>query len=142
MKEKIIGYLKSRSVAFFVALAMAIISIIVAIVYPCVLSVNGEISEYLSYIPLILLVAGAVIFIALSIFDFSNLGTAIMSMLDFAAFLIFVGTIYGYPLEKVMVISNIFDIDGFMTIIISAIMMLIGAIGSNVCAWLRQAKKM
>lgn len=142
MKEKIIGYLKSRSVAFFVALAMAIISIIVAIVYPCVLSGNGEISEYLSYIPLILLIAGAVIFIALSIFDFSNLGTAIMSMLDFAAFLIFVGTIYGYPLEKVMVISNIFDIDGFMTIIISAIMMLIGAIGSNVCAWLRQAKKM
>lgn len=140
MKEKFLNYLHGRTAAFYVAFAMAIVSILVAILYPALLGGNAEIAKYLSYIPLALLLVASIAFIGLSFIDLSNLGTAIMAVMDFAAFIVFVITIYEYPIEKVMVISNIFEIEGLVVIVVSGVLMLVAAIVSNVCAWLKQTK--
>lgn len=140
MKEKFLNYFHGRTAAFYVSFAMAIISILVAILYPALLSGNAEIAKYLSYIPLALLLVAAIAFIGLSFIDLSNLGAAIMAVMDFAAFIVFVITIYEYPIEKVMVISNIFEIEGLVAIVVCGVLMLVAAIVSNVSAWLKQTK--
>lgn len=132
------NYFKNRTAMFYVALSVAVLSIIAAIFYTATLN---HLTEDMSWTPFILLLTGAAVFAVLSVFRLSRLGTAVMAILDFAAFLTFAGTIYNWPVSQAMVISNIADIKELPAMIVSAVMMLICIVLGNVCAWKRLQRK-
>lgn len=131
-------FFRDKNVAFYFALSFAAASVIVAIVYVAALS---GLEGYVSYIPLLLLLAGAAAFVGLSLLGSCRLGSAVMSVADFAAFIAYVATIYKYPVEQAMSVGDASQIKYLPMIIACAVLMFICAVGSNVMAWIRQRKK-
>lgn len=138
MKEKIANYFRSRTVAFYIALAMAVLSVVTSIVYATTL---GGFANYVSNLPITLLLVGAAAFAVSAVFGLSNIGTAAMALLYYASMLVFIGTVYSALVEQAMTISGIGDIKGLDVLIANVVLMLLGAIISTVCAWLRHCKK-
>lgn len=127
------NYFKERKITFYIAFSMAVLSIITSIVYLVTL---GHLEKYISYGVFSLFLIGGLAFLILSYFRLSNLGAGLLSLISFAGFLVYLATIYGYPIEQIMVIPNIFDIKEIPAIIFCAGLMIICAITSNVCAWM------
>ncbi|MGN0805008.1 MAG: hypothetical protein ACI4MS_06465 [Candidatus Coproplasma sp.] len=138
MKEKIVNYFRSRTVAFYIALAMAVLSVVASIVYATTL---GDFANYASNLPITLLLVGAGVFAVSAVFGLSNIGSAVMALLNYASMLVFIGTVYSALVEQAMTISGIGDIKGLDVLIANVVLMLLGAIISTVCAWLRHSKK-
>lgn len=127
-------FFKDKNVAFYFALSFAASSVIVAVLYAAAL---GRLEGYVSYAPLILLLLGALAFVGLSLLGSCRLGSAVQSALDFTAFIVYVGTIYRYPVEQAM--SG--QIKYLPMIIVCGALMFICALGANVTAWIRQRRK-
>lgn len=131
-------FFRDKNVAFYFALSFAAVSVIVAIVYVAAL---GSLDGYISYIPLVLLLAGAAAFVGLSLLGSCRLGSAVMSVADFAAFIAYVATIYKYPVEQAMSVGDASQIKYLPMIIVCGGLMFISALGSNIMAWIRQRRK-
>ena len=131
-------FFRDKNVAFYFALSFAALSVNVAIVYVAALS---GLEGYVSYIPLLLMLIGAAAFVGLSILGSCRLGSAVLSVADFVAFIVYVGTIYRYPVEQAMSVGDVSQIQHLPMIIACAGLMFICAVGSNVMAWIRQRKK-
>ena len=131
-------FFRDKNVAFYFALSFAAASVNVAIVYVAALS---GLEGYVSYIPLLLMLIGAAAFVGLSILGSCRLGSAVLSVADFVAFIVYVGTIYRYPVEQAMSVGDVSQIQHLPMIIACAGLMFICAVGSNVMAWIRQRKK-
>lgn len=131
-------FFSDKTVPFYVALGAAALSVITGIVYAAAL---GGLRGYVSFIPLILLIVGAVAFIGLSLLGSPRGGAAIMTAADFAAFLVYVGTIYAYPVDIAMSVGSINDIKELPVIIAAGVLMLICAVASDVTAWMNMIKR-
>ena len=130
-------FFKSKRSAYYVGLFVALITIITALVYYFTLA---EIPER-SIIPMILMLSGAGAFILLSLIGLDGHGAATMALLNFAAIITYVCTIYNYPIAQMMTISNFFDIPYIIEIILSAALMIICALLSNLMAWMPMKDK-
>lgn len=135
--EFIKRYLSGKTVAYYIGLFFALLSIVSAIVYGVTLSAIEERSA----VPIVLLVLAGVAFIAFSLFSLDKYGAAAMGILDFAALITYVATIYNYPLTQTMTATSLMDIPYIGSIIACAVLMVVSAIGANVVAWLRTTKK-
>ena len=135
--EFIKRYFGSKTVVYYIGLFFALLSIVSAIVYGASLSAIEEQSA----VPIVLLVIAGVAFIALSLFGLDKYGAAAMGILDFAALITYVATIYTYPLTQTMTATSLMDIPYIGSIIACAVLMVVSAIGANVVAWLRMTKK-
>lgn len=131
-------FFKDKNVAFYFALSFAASSVIVAVLYAGAL---GRLEGYVSYAPLILLLLGALAFVGLSLLGSCRLGSAVQSALDFTAFIVYVGTIYRYPVEQAMSVGDVSQIKYLPMIIVCGALMFICALGANVTAWIRQRRK-
>lgn len=101
----------------------------------------GGLSGYVSFVPLILLLVGAAVFVGLSFLGSPRAGAAIMTAADFGAFLVYVGTIYAYPVDAAMSVGSASDIKELPMIIAAGALMLICAIASNAVAWMKMTKR-
>lgn len=131
------NYFKSKNVAFYIGLFFALFSIVSAIVYGVSLSAIEEQSA----VPTVLLVLAGVAFVGLSLIGQDKYGAALMGILDFIALIVYIATIYPYPLSQTMTSSSFGDIPYIGSIIACAVLMVICAIGANVLAWIRMTRK-
>lgn len=131
--EFIKRFFKGKTIALYIALGVALMSIIMAIVYAAIFAKT----DYMSWLAFALLLAAPVAFIALSIFNFSRLGAAVMAGLDFVAILLLIRYGYQYVMD--------FFINGFTSeftaIAVMLVLMFVTFISGNVVAWLRHQKR-
>jgi len=133
------NYFKNRKTSFFVALATAVICLITAIIYAASFYGREHLEAYVSWIPTTFLIVGALAFFGASLFKLSQFGTVAMAICSLVSFVSYLSTIYGYPVEQIMVV-NIDQIPEFATIVTCAVLMLASFITANVCAWKKQEK--
>ncbi len=138
LSEFILQFLSDKTVPFYVALGAAGLSVVTGIMYSAAL---GGLSGYVSFVPLILLLVGAAVFVGLSFLGSPRAGAAIMTAADFGAFLVYVGTIYAYPVDIAMSVGSVSDIKELPMIIAAGALMLICAIASNAVAWMKMTKR-
>lgn len=137
MKDKIINFFKAKNAAYYVALVVALLTIITSFLY---LGFVSNINEYLNMGLFALILIGGLAFIALSSFNYDRLGVGAMALCSFGAFIVYILTIYNYPLTQLMEISSIWDVPYIMEVIIIAVLLVISAIASNVLVYLRLTK--
>lgn len=137
MKDKIIQFIKNffqdKTIAFYIALSIAVLSIITPIIY----AVSFGATEYMSWLAFAFMLAAAAAFITLAVFRLSSIGAAVMAALDFAAFILFIANIYNYFLDNVM---EGIEGAGFTLLIVCAALMFVSFVGANVTVWLRLQK--
>lgn len=131
-------YFKDRTVAFYISLGFAMMSVVVAIVYGA--AVLG-LDDGISVAPVIMMIIGALAVPALALIRLTRVGLGVMGVLDFFSVVVFAVTVYEYPISQAMVVSNAMEIEGMASIIAVAVFMLICFVAANVLAWIRQDKK-
>lgn len=133
------SYFKQRSIPFYIGVGAALLSIIAGIVYIGVLS--GLDAKFLSGTVIALPIVGGILYLIGSLFRQTRWGAILMTTLDFISLIVFALTVYEYPLEQVMVISNVMDIPFMKGIIFVAVLLLLTTILSNVVCYLPLGKK-
>lgn len=135
--EFIKNFFKNKTIAFYIALAVAGLSIIAAILYAAAF---GSLSKYMSWLAFVFLLLAPIAFLALSFFRFERMGTAAMAILDFAALLLAANRAFGFISDYVMVG---FDNAGaaFPLFAAGAVLMAVCSIAASAAAWLRLQKK-
>lgn len=130
--EFIKNFLKNKTIAFYVALGVAGMSIIAAIIYAAAF---GGLSKYMSWIAFTFLLLAPVGFFALSFFGFARMGSAVMALLDFAAFLIAVNSAFDFVADYAMVgLDNAGA--AFPLFVAGAALMIVCSIAASAAAWL------
>ncbi len=135
--KKVMEFFRDKTVAFYIALAFAVLSLITAIIYVAAISGLGE---YFSIIPFLLVIVGVIAFVGLSILGSCRLGSAVLSVANFAAFIAYVATIYGFTIVQAMSVGSAADIKELPIIIVIGGLLFICALATNVTAWIRQRK--
>lgn len=131
------NFIKDKTVAFYIACGVALLSLVTAIVYAVTL---GHLKE-MSWVAFALLLVVPFVFAGLSLIGHEKLGTAAIGILGFAAFVLYLTTIYEYPMAQLMIITSLSDLKEFPAIIATAALMVICCIAGNVVYWLRLRKK-
>ena len=131
-------FFKNRTIKFYIAFAIAILSLITAIVYGA--SLLG-LTEYASAAPLIMMLIAFVVFAVSALFRLTRIGTACVALLDFFAFVVYILTIYQYPVLEAMNAGTVANIKGMGAIIAVAAMMIVIVIAANVLAWMKLDRK-
>lgn len=143
MKEKIMQMFKSckewvkkffsdKTIAFYIALGAAVLSIATAIVYVAIMS-----GTYMSWIAFALLLVSAAAFIALSILKYSKIGVAVMAALNFTALILFLAKASPYVIDN---ISGTLSGATFIAMIVSAALIFVSFAVANVTVWLQLNK--
>lgn len=132
-------YFKNRDVSFYIGLGAALLSLVSAICYGACL--GGLDDEYLNAFVWVLPLLGGIAFLAASLFKQTRVGAIILTALDFSSLIVFAITVYEYPLEQVMTISNVMDIPYMTSIIAVAVLIVISTVLSNVVSWLPFGKE-
>lgn len=139
IKEMFTTYFKNRSVMFYIGFGVSVLSIVIGIVY---ISVLSPISSYTrAYIAVLPILAG-ICYLLAGLFKKTRIGAVAMAILNFSTFLCYAGTIYNYPIEQAMVVTDILAIPYLITIIVIAVIMLLTTILSNVLIWTPLEKKL
>ena len=139
MKEKIKEFIKTRTAAFYVAAAAALLSVILSIVYACC---YGK-SVYMSWFAFALTLIAGLSFFALAAFRQTEaFAAAATGLLDFVGFLLFIRAAYWY-------LSDVFY-GGFKANLLGevapafyavTVLYVVTIVASNVCVYLRKTKK-
>lgn len=134
-------FIRTRTVAYYIALGVSLLSVFVGIIAAVVLS------EYGTTWPVVLLtIAGFVVFVVLSFLGQDGMGAGAMAAFTFAALLALIVGEYSYFLTEVQgqAMGAGFDlgaVEGLYLFIVAAVWLLVCAIALNVFAWLRLKKK-
>lgn len=138
--ELIKNYFKGKTVAFYIAFATAVISVVTAIIYAAVF---GGMQEYMSWFGFVLMLLAAVAFIVPSLFGYAKLGVAAMALLDFAAMVVSLLVTYNYFVAFAIGggISAVFADGPAVIFIVCLVLLMVCCIAANVAAWLRVQKK-
>ncbi len=132
-------FLKDRKIPFFIGLGTAILSALAGILY--ISCLGGLDHKYINALVVVLPILGCVAYLLAAFFKCTRAGAIAMTALDFAALIVFAITIYEYPLEQVMVISNVMDIPYMGSIIFVAIIFVLSIVISNVVSYLPLEKE-
>ncbi len=133
-------FIKTRNISFFVALGVAVLSVIVGIIAVATLS------EYGTAWPTVLLtLVGFVAFVLLSLVGKEGMGAGALAGCNFAALLLLVVGEYEYFLVEIqnqaMGSFDLGSVEGLYALIAVAVLLLVCAVAANVLAWLRLKKK-
>lgn len=134
-------FIKTRNISFFVALGVAVLSVIVGIIAVATLS------EYGTAWPTVLLtLVGFVAFVLLSLVGKEGMGAGALAGCNFAALLLLVVGEYEYFLTEIQAQAmgagfNLGAVEGLYALIAVAVLLLVCAVAANVLAWLRLKKK-
>lgn len=133
-------YFANRTVTFYVAFGLAVISVVTAVIYAAVF---GDEQEYMSWIGFVLMLSAGLSFFALSIFGFEKWGIAAMSLLDFAALLVSALVTYHYFVGFAINggIGAAFADAQASLFVVCVILLILCCIGGNVTAWFGVRKK-
>lgn len=131
------NYFKNRTLAFYFSLGVALLTLITGIVYAATIL---PLDDRASVFPIVMLIIGALLVPIFALFRLTRIGLGCMSLLTFFAFILYLISIYEYPIEQAMNVSNIWEITGMTNIIVVAVMMFIFFIASNVLAYIKQEK--
>lgn len=135
------NFIRSRGVAFYVALGVAVVAVIAGIVAVATLSFAGD-----AWYAIMFSAIGLVLFIALSVSGREKLGAALLACCIFAALIGLICGVYKYFVTEVsnQAMSGTFDVfavDGISAFIACVAMLVVCAIAANVLAWVRPANK-
>ncbi len=136
-------WIGSRTVAFWICIVVALLSIFTAVYYMMTVpAIEGSGAEDLYMIYAVILpIVGAAAFIVLSLFNLANFGAAVMGICNLAGFILFAVPLYPYFSVGAMSYSGDFtQIPGFMTLIICAALFVVSCILSNIFAWIHLKK--
>ena len=138
--EFIKKYFKDKTAAFYAACALALISVITAIVYAAVF---GGKQDYMSWPGFVLMLLAGVAFFALSVLGFAKWGIVAMSLLDFAALLVSALVTYNYFVGFAINggIGAAFGDGAAVTFVVCMILLVICCVAGNIAAWLSVRKK-
>lgn len=140
------NYIKSvftgKKPSFYVACVAAIMALVAALCYSIYFydSEKAYLAKYVSWMPTAFSAIGVVAFVGLTFLKQSQIGAAIIAASSFASFVSYVSTIYGWPVEQIMVFP-IDKIPEFPMIVICAVLMLLSAILANITAWKKHNKE-
>lgn len=137
-KQKAVSTPTKLTIAFYIEIGVAILSLIAAIAYKVGLV---SLESIMTDIPLYAILIGIAGFALLSVVGQPKAGAGVLAVADWVAFLTFVNAVYVYPMEQIMVTPNILEIELFPLIVFCAAAMLLSAIVSNVMAWIPLFKK-
>ena len=133
-------FIETRNVAYYVALGVALLSAVIGIVSGASLAFAGE-----TALTVVLPLLGLVAFVALSALGQEKTGAAASGLLTFGALIALVCGVYGHFLTAIQNQSmggfDLGAIDGFFTLIVCAVLLVVCAVAANVLAWLRLKKK-
>lgn len=132
-------FFKERKIPFFIGLGAAILSALTGILY--ISCLGGLDHKYINVLVIVLPILGCIAYLLGAFFKYAKAGAIAMTALDFASLIVFAITIYEYPLEQVMVISNIMDIPYMGSIIFIAILFVLSIVISNVVSYLPLEKE-
>lgn len=134
--EIIKNFLRNKTLAFYIAVCVAGISVVAAILYAAAFS---DLSKYMSWLAFAFLLLAPVAFLALSFFGLARIGAAALALLDFAALLFAANKVFGFIADYAMVG---FDSAGsaFPLFVAGAALMVVCSIVANVAAWSRLQK--
>lgn len=134
--------IKNASAAFYVALGVAVLSLIAAILFVITLNVH---EEYTSWATFALLLAAPVAFVVLSLFGQARTGAAVMAGCDFAALIVMVCKIATPIVDAISKSSmtglSLSGVTAFPAVVACAALILVCAVAGNVLAWTRMQKK-
>lgn len=125
--NKLKSFLQSKRVAFFIAAAVALCSIVTAIVY-----MSGWNPDYKSVVAAVLLLAAGVLFFSLCAVN-GRLACVLMALCLLFAFMFFVVDSFPYFTDNF--VDGIKMDDFFVRTIVFASVMLVLFVLSNVAAW-------
>lgn len=138
--EFIKKYFKDKTVAFYIALALAAVSVVTAIIYA---SVFGGKQEYMSWAGFALMLLAGAAFFGLSVFGFEKWGIAAMTLLDFAALLVSALVTYNYFVGFAINggVGAAFADGAAVMFVVCVLLLIICCVAGNVVAWLSVRKK-
>ncbi len=126
--------LAEKRFGFYVTLAVAVLSLVTAIVYAVGYSNNAR---FMSWPAFILLIVGAVAALVFAFLDLDDFGTAILALFSLIGLLLFIHIIYNY----VVVVMIGIDLSSFSgAFIASAVMFVLTFAASFVNLFLPQKK--
>ncbi len=141
-------WIHTRSVAFWICCVVAVISIVGAVYY--IMTINGliapsgEDADIIQWPAVWCIIGGVAAFIVLSLFNLANYGAAAMGILDLVAVCLMASpSVISYVSSNMMgeYVNDPLSIPGLMNIIISAVIVVVAAVLSNVFAWIHLKKK-
>ena len=121
-----------KKVPFYISLGCALTILISSILYASYFfaAEREYMKDFVSWLVPFVPIMGIVGFIGLTLLKQSRIGTAVMSASAFAGFVIYANTIFGFVVENIM--NSMVELP---VIIVSASLLLVGFITSNVTAW-------
>ena len=137
MLDLLKNYFKNRTLAFYFSLAVAFLTLITGIIYAAIIL---PLDYRASIFPVIMLIIGALLVPIFALFRMTRIGLGCMSLLTFFAFVLYLMSIYEYPIEQAMGVSDVWEIKGIVSIIVIAVLMFIFFVASNVLAYIKQEK--
>lgn len=132
--EYIKCFLKSKNAAFFVALGVALFSLVVGIVYGAT-----WIKGYESFATFLLYILGALLFVAVSFYSV-KCAAAVMTACNLIGFACFLLATYDIVFSKAISGLNLADPD-VKKVITFAVLMILATAAANVFVWLDTSKK-
>lgn len=140
IKEFIKNFIETRNVTFYIALGVALVSAIVGIISGAALAFAGE-----TALTVVLPLLGLVAFLGLSAVGQEKIGAAASGLLTFGALIALVCGVYSHFLTAIQNQSmggfDLGAIEGFFTLIVCVVLLIVCAVATNVLAWLRLKKK-
>jgi hypothetical protein len=121
-----------KRVPFYISLGCALMILVSSILYASYFfaAEREYMKDFVSWLVPFVPLMGIVGFIGLTLLKQSRIGTAVMSASAFAGFVIYANTIFGFVVENIM--NSMVELP---VIIVSASLLLVGFITSNVTAW-------
>ena len=87
-------------------------------------STNVHFAKYVSWMPTAFALVGVVLYLGLTMLKQSRIGAALLAVSSFSSFVSYISTIYGWPVEQVMV-TTIDKIPEFPMIVTVAVLLLL-----------------
>ncbi len=127
-------YFENKNIAFFVALGVAVLSLVIGIVYA-----STWIKGYESVWTLVFMIVGAVAFVAASYFD-ARIGAALLTMCNVLGLAMFIMSAYSLIFSKAISGLKFTDPEVQYVFVFAALFLLL-SVAANIFVWVRLVKR-
>lgn len=140
IKNFFLNFIKTRTVAYYIAAAATLIAWLAGVVASGALGFAGA-----TAIPAVLVTLALILFVATSVVGQEKIGTALVAAASYGAFVATFCEVFPYFLSEIqgqgMTGFNIAAIPGMGALIACIIMFVVGAVAANVLAFLKLSKQ-
>lgn len=139
VKKFTLNFLKTRTIAYYIAFGVAFIAWIMGIVCTASLAFAGA-----TAVPMVLVSLGGLVFIVGSLFGEEKIGAGMVAFASYGALIATICEVYAHFLGEIQSQAmggfNIGAIEGISTLIACVVLFLICAVAANVLAFLKLNK--